>query len=111
MSIKNKVQLIGNVGQAPEVKTLDSGVKIAKFSIAINEVYKNAEGKKVENTDWYNLVGFGKIAELAQNYVTKGKRVAIEGKLKNNSYTDKNGVKRYSTEIIVNELLLIGSKE
>jgi single-strand DNA-binding protein len=109
-ALKNKVQLIGNLGNAPEVKTTESGKKLARFSVATNESYRNAKGEKVTETTWHNLVAWGKVADLAEKYLTKGKEVAIEGKLINNSYTDKDGVKRFSTEIQVNEILMLGSK-
>ena len=109
-ALKNKVQLIGNLGNAPEIKTLDSGKKLAKFSLATNESYRNAKGEKVTETQWHNLIAWGKVAEIAEKYLTKGKEIAIEGKLINKSYTDKDGNKKYSTEVQVNELLLIGDK-
>ena len=109
-SLKNKVQLIGNLGNAPEVKTTESGKKLARFSIATNESYRNTKGEKVKETTWHNLVAWGKVAELAEKYLTKGKEIAIEGKLINNSYTDKDGNKKYSTEVQVSEILMLGSK-
>lgn len=109
-ALKNKVQLIGNLGNAPEVKNTEKGKKLAKFSIATNETYYNAKGEKVTETQWHNLIAWGKVAELAEKYLTKGSEVAIEGKLMNNNYTDKDGNKRYSTEVQVHELLLLGSK-
>jgi single-strand DNA-binding protein len=109
-ALKNKVQLIGNLGNAPEVKTLESGKKMARFSVATNEIYRNAKGEKVTETQWHNLVAWGKVAEIVEKYLTKGKEVAIEGKLINRSYNDKEGNKKYITEIQVNELLLLGVK-
>jgi single-strand DNA-binding protein len=109
-ALKNKVQLIGNLGNAPEVKTLESGKKMARFSVATNESYRNAKGEKVAETQWHNLVAWGKVAEIVEKYLTKGKEVAIEGKLINRSYNDKEGVKKYITEIQVNELLMLGAK-
>ncbi len=109
-ALKNKVQLIGNLGNAPEVKTLESGKKMARFSIATNESYRNAKGEKITETQWHNLIAWGKVAELAEKYLTKGKEVMIEGKLVNKNYTDKAGVKKYITEVQVNELLLLGDK-
>ena len=109
-ALKNKVQLIGNLGNAPEVKTLESGKKMARFSVATNEIYRNAKGEKVTETQWHNLVAWGKVAEIVEKYLTKGKEVAIEGKLINSSYNDKEGNKKYITEILVNELLLLGVK-
>lgn len=109
-ALKNKVQLIGNLGNAPEVKTLESGKKMARFSVATNENYRNAKGEKVTETQWHNLVAWGKVAEIVEKFLTKGKEVAIEGKLVNRSYNDKEGNKKYVTEIQVNELLLLGAK-
>jgi single-strand DNA-binding protein len=107
-ALKNKVQLIGNLGGAPEVKTTESGKKLARFSVATNESYRNAKGEKVTETTWHNLVAWGKVAEIAEKYLNKGKEVAIEGKLINRSYTDKDGNKKYITEVEVNELLMFG---
>ena len=110
-TLKNKVQLIGNVGNEPEITNLDSGKTIAKFSIATNEFYKNSDGEKQQNTQWHNIVAWGKIAGIVEKYVGKGKEVAIEGKLTSRSYEDKDGVKRYITEVVANEILLLGSKD
>lgn len=107
-ALKNKVQLIGNLGNAPEVKTTESGKKLARFSIATNESYRNAKGEKVTETTWHNIVAWGKVAEIAEKYLTKGKEVAVEGKLINRSYTDKDGNKKYVTEVEVNEILMFG---
>ena len=109
-TLRNKVQLIGNLGNDPEIINLDSGKKLAKFSLATNETYKNAEGEKVTQTDWHNLIAWGKTADIIEKYVTKGKEVAIEGKLTNRSYETKEGEKRYVTEVVVNELLMLGNK-
>lgn len=110
-ALKNKVQLIGNLGNAPEVKTLDAGKKMARFSIATNESYRNAKGEKITETQWHNIIAWGKVAELAEKYLTKGKEVMIEGKLVNRNYTDKQGNKKYITEVQMSELLLLGEKE
>jgi single-strand DNA-binding protein len=107
-TLRNKVQLIGHVGNAPEILTLESGKKLAKFSIATNESYKNAKGEKVTDTQWHNVIAWGKTAELIENYVPKGKEVGVEGKLTSRSYEDKDGIKRYVTEVVCNELLLLG---
>ena len=109
-TLRNKVQLIGNLGNAPEIITLDSGKKLAKFSIATNDSYKNAQGEKITDTQWHNLVAWNKTAEIVEKYLEKGKEVAIEGKLTSRSYDDKDGIKRYITEVVVNELLLLGNK-
>ncbi|MEP6927206.1 MAG: single-stranded DNA-binding protein [Ginsengibacter sp.] len=109
-ALKNKVQLIGNLGNAPEVRNTESGKKLVRFSIATNESYRNAKGEKVIETQWHNLIAWGKVADIAEKYLAKGTEVAIEGKLMSRNYTDKDGNKKYVTEIQVNELLLLGSK-
>ena len=109
-ALKNRVQLIGNLGNAPDVRTMENGKKMARFSMATNEVYKNAKGEKVTETQWHNLIAWGKVAEVVEKLLSKGTEVAIEGKLVNNNYTDKEGNKKYATDVHVNELLLIGSK-
>lgn len=109
-TLRNTVQLIGHVGNEPEIVNLESGKKLAKFSIATNESYKNSKGEKITDTQWHNIVAWGKTADLIENYVPKGKEVGIEGKLTSRSYEDKDGIKRYVTEIVCNELLLLGSK-
>ena len=106
--MKNRVQLIGHVGQEPEIKNLEGGKKLATISIATNEVYYKDNGDKVEKTEWHRVTAWGKTAEIIEKYVTKGKEVAVEGKLTTRSYDDKDGNKRYVTEILVNELLLLG---
>ena len=107
-TLKNKVQLIGNLGKDPEIKTIESGKKVAHFTMATNEIYKNARGEKVEETQWHNLVAWGGLAEIAEKYLNKGSEVLIEGKIINRVYTDKEGEKKYISEIQVNELLMLG---
>lgn len=109
-TLKNKVQLIGHLGNAPEIKNTESDKKYARFSIATNESYRNTKGEKVTETTWHNLVAWGKIAGIVEKYLNKGSEVAIEGKLISRSYTDKDGIKKYITEVQVNELLMLGSK-
>lgn len=109
-ALKNKVQLIGNLGNAPEIKSITGGKKMARFSMATNETYRNAKGEKVTETQWHNIVAWGKVAELAEKYLSKGSEIAIEGKLINRSYTDKDGTKKYITEVQLNELLMLGDK-
>lgn len=106
-ALRNKVQLIGNVGNTPEILTLESGRKFARFSMATNESYKNARGEKVTDTQWHDIVAWGKTAELIESYVPKGKEIGIEGRLTNRSFEDKDGVKRYVTEVLCSELLLL----
>lgn len=107
-AMKNRVQLIGHVGNEPEIKTFDGGKKLANLTIATNDTYRNDKGDKVEQTEWHKVTAWGKTADIIEKYVTKGKEVAIEGKLTHRSYEDKNGEKRYITEVILNEILLIG---
>lgn len=109
-TLKNKVQLIGNLGNTPEVINLESGKKLAKISLATNETYKNNKGESIKDTQWHNCVAWGKTADIIEKYLQKGNEVAIEGKLTNRSYDDKNGEKRYITEIVINELLMLGGK-
>jgi len=106
-TLRNKVQLIGNLGNDPEIITLESGKKLAKFSLATNENYKDKDGQKQTKTDWHNVVAWNKTVDIIEQYVSKGKEIAIEGKLSNRSYEDKEGQKRYTTEVIINELLLL----
>ena len=107
-TLRNKVQLIGNLGNDPEIINLESGKTLAKFSIATNESYKNAEGERVTQTHWHNIIAWGKTAQIVEKFVTKGKEVAIEGKLTTRTWEDKDGMKRYTTEVICNELLMLG---
>ena len=110
-TLRNKVQLIGNLGNNPEIISLESGKKLARFSLATNESYTNAKGERITNTQWHSLVAWGKVADIVENYLEKGKEIAIEGKLTNRSYETKEGEKRYTTEIVVNELLMLGNNK
>ncbi|WP_353147535.1 single-stranded DNA-binding protein [Flavobacterium sp.] len=105
--MKNRVQLIGHVGQEPEIKNLEEGKKLANISVATNEVYYRENGDKVEQTQWHRVTAWGKTAEIIERFVTKGKEIAIEGKLIHRSYEDKNGEKRFITEVVANEILLL----
>lgn len=107
-TLKNKVQLIGFLGKDPEVKTIESGKKVANFTLATNEQYKNAEGQRIEETQWHNLVVWGALAEISEKYLRKGSEVLIEGKILNRSYTDKEGNKKFFSEVQVSELLMLG---
>ena len=109
-ALRNKVQLIGNVGNDPEIKILEGGKKLAKFTIATNEVYYNENKEKITDTQWHNVSAWGKTADIIENFVTKGKEIALEGKLTHRSYDDKEGIKRYYTEVVAIELLLLGGK-
>jgi single-strand DNA-binding protein len=107
-AIRNKVQLIGNLGQTPEVRTTENGKKVARFSIATHDTYRNTSGQKVSETLWHNVIAWGKLAEITEKYLTKGKEVAVVGKLVHRNYLDKNGIKRYVSEVVLNELLMLG---
>ena len=110
-ALRNKVQLIGNLGMNPEVKRLDGVSHLAKFTLATNESYVNKAGERVDNTEWHNIVAWGKTAELMGELLAKGKEVMIEGKLTSRSYEDKDGNKRYITEVVANEFLLLTRKD
>lgn len=110
MSLRNKITLIGHTGKEVEIVNFENGNIKAGVSLATTDHYTNAKGEKVEETQWHNLVAFGKTAEIFQKYVSKGKEIAVEGKLTYRSYEDKDGVKKYITEIRVDELLLLGGK-
>ena len=107
-AMKNRVQLIGNVGNDPEIKTLDGGRKLANLSIATNESYTNDKGEKITDTQWHRVTAWGKTAEIIEKYVTKGKEIGVVGKLSYKTYDDKNGIKQYATAITVSELPLFG---
>jgi single-strand DNA-binding protein len=106
-TLRNRVQLIGNLGIDPEIKTLEGGKKMAKFSLATSDTYKNADGQKITDTTWHNLVAWNGIAEIAGKYLKKGQQVSIEGRIVYRTYEDKSGVTKYYTDIIVNELLML----
>ncbi len=110
-SLKNSVRLTGFLGNNPEVKNINEKTKLAKVSLATNEYYKNSEGERVEDTQWHNLILWNNKAKYAESNLAKGSEVSIEGKLASRSYIDKNGEKRFVTEIIVNEVLLLNRKQ
>jgi len=105
--LRNRVNLIGNLGADPEVKELETGRKIARISLATSETFKNAEGEQVKNTQWHNLVAWGPRANFVEKYLKKGYEIAIEGKLNHRSYDDQDGQKKYVTEIVVNDILML----
>lgn len=109
-ALKNKVQLIGNAGNDPEIKTFEAGKKLARLTIATNESYLNEKGERKTDTQWHTVTAWGKTAEIIEKYVSKGKELAVEGKLTHRSYDDKNGEKRYITEVVVSDVLLFGNK-
>lgn len=109
-SLKNSVRLMGNLGNDPEIRTFESGKKNASFSLATNETYYNSEGEKVEDTQWHNIVAWGKKVEIIEQYLKKGSEIALEGKLINRSY-EKDGITKYITEITMNEMQMLGKKD
>lgn len=108
-TLRNSVRLYGNVGKEPEVKTFDNGNKVATFSLATSEKHKNQKGELVEETTWHNLVIWGKPVDIIEKYVNKGDKLSVEGRITNRSYEAKDGTKKYITEIVVNDFLLMGS--
>lgn len=110
-ALRNKVQLIGNLGNAPEIRNTESGKKLVKFSVATNEIYNNSKGEKVKETQWHNVIAWGKLAEIAEKYLHKGSEIAVEGRLITRNYNDKEGNKKYITEIQISELLMLGGKD
>lgn len=109
-ALKNKVQLIGNLGKDPEIRNMTSGKIKASFPLATSEVYKNKDGEKVTDTQWHNVIAWGKTAEVAENYLQKGNRIAVEGRLVHRSYETKDGAKKYITEIVASSLMMLDSK-
>jgi len=110
-ALRNKVQLIGNLGTDPEIKNFESGKKMARLSLATSDFYRDNDGKKVTNTQWHNLVIWGKMADIAEQYLIKGSQVAVEGRLSYRSYENKDGEKKFFTEIVVNDLVMLGGKK
>ncbi len=110
MASLNKVQLIGNLGKDPELSYTQDGLGILKFTLATGEVYSDKNGEKTEKTTWHNVVLFGKLAETLANYLSKGKQVYVEGKIRNNTYDGKDGIKRYVTDIVANSIIMLGNK-
>lgn len=109
-TIVNKVQLIGRLGNDPEIKNTKNGTKLAKLSLATDESYRDAKGNKVDNTQWHRLVAWDRNADFAEKFLTKGQQIAIEGRLVSGSYEDKDGNRRYTTDIHVNDFMMLGSK-
>ncbi len=109
-TLKNHVQLMGHLGQDPEVLNLDSGKKLVKFSLATNDVYYDSKGEKVTNTHWHNIVAWGKTASIIETYVKKGQEILLRGKLTSRSYETKEGEKRYITEVNCSEIVMTTPK-
>ncbi len=106
----NKVILIGNLGKDPEVRHLDNGRAVANFSLATSEVYNNKNGERVTNTEWHNIVMWTPLAELAEKYLKKGSQIYLEGKLQTRSYDDKDGNRKYITEVVASTMNFLGSR-
>lgn len=106
-TMRNSVQLIGRLGKDPEIKTLANDRKMARFTMATADAYTNPQGVRVENTQWHTIVAFGKVVDILEKYVRKGQEIALEGKLTSNSWDDKDGNKRYTVEVVLNELVLL----
>ena len=110
-NLRNSVRLIGFLGADPEIKAIGEKKKLAKVAIATNDSYKNDKGEKIEETQWHNLIMWDGLATIAENYLHKGSEVSVEGKLTSRAYTDKEGVKKYITEVLVSEVLMLGKKQ
>ncbi|MCB0806455.1 MAG: single-stranded DNA-binding protein [Bacteroidales bacterium] len=110
-TLRNKVQLIGHLGNDPEIKSFDGGKTKARFSMATSETYKNDKGEKVTETQWHNIVAWNGTARIVEKLLKKGNEVALEGKLITRSWDDKDGNKHWITEVVANEILLLRSKE
>ena len=110
MASINKVILIGNLGKDPEIRHLEGGVAVARFSLATSETYKDKTGNKVDRTEWHNIVLWRGLAEVAEKYLKKGQSVYIEGKIRTNNYQDKEGIQRYSTEIVADNMTMLGGR-
>lgn len=107
----NKVILVGNVGAAPEIKTTQSGQQMAKFSLATSSTWKDKDGNPQEKTEWHRVVIFGKLSDIVAQYVHKGSKLYIEGSIKYGKYTDKDGIEKYSTDIVANDITMLDSKQ
>ncbi len=111
MASVNKVILVGNLGRDPEIRYLPSGDAVANVTIATSSKYKSKTGEMVEETEWHRVTFFGKLAEIVGQYLKKGRSVYVEGRIKTRKYTDKDGVEKYATDIIANEMQMLGSRE
>ena len=108
-SLRNRVNLIGNLGHDPETKSLDGGKKVTRFTLATSDDFKNAEGQKIKETTWHNIVSWNGLADTAGRYLKKGRQVAVEGRIVYRTYNDKNGVAKYVTEIVANDILFLST--
>ncbi len=110
-SLRNRVSLIGNLGQDPQIRDLENGKKVANFTVATNQGFRNAEGQKVQETTWHNIVAWNGLAETTAKYLRKGREVALEGRIAYRTYEDKQGVTRYVTEIVLSDILFLQSSK
>lgn len=110
-SLRNRVNLIGNLGQDPETKSLESGKKMTRFTLATSDDFKNGDGQKIKETTWHNIVAWNGLADIAGKYLKKGRLVAVEGRIVYRSYEDKNGATKYITEIVINDLLMLKNQK
>jgi single-strand DNA-binding protein len=108
-SLKNRAILIGRLGRDPETKTIENGKKVTHFTLATDDSYKNAEGQKVSEATWHNITAWNGLADIADRFLKKGREVAVEGRIVYRSYEDKKGVMKYVTEIVLDDLVLLGS--
>jgi single-strand DNA-binding protein len=108
-SLKNRAILIGRLGQDPETKTIDNGKKVTRFTLATDDSFKNADGQRISEATWHNIVAWNGLADIADRFLKKGKQVAVEGRIVYRSYEDKKGVMKYITEIVLDDLVLLGS--
>lgn len=109
-TMRNKVQLIGHLGMNPEIRIVGKGLKMAKIRMATSEVYTNGKGERVTNTEWHNVVAWGKTAEIAEKLLQKGSEIVVDGRINNREYTSNDGAKRLFTEVVVNNLLILERK-
>jgi len=109
-TLRNKVQLIGNLGANPEIRSFDNGKSMARFTLATTDSYRDASGKRISETQWHNLVAWGGLAKIAEKYLIKGSEVAVEGKLTHRTYEDKDGNKKYYTEVVLHDLVLLRTR-
>jgi len=108
--LRNRVQLIGNLGADPEEREFDGGKKMARFSMATNDSYRNGDGELIKETQWHNIIAWGKTAEIVVKYLKKGQEVCLSGKLNSRKYDDEEGRTHYTTEIVVQEIMMLGTK-
>ena len=108
-SLKNRVILIGRLGRDPETKTIDNGKKVTHFTLATDDSYKNAEGQRISEATWHNITAWNGLADIADRFLKKGREVAVEGRIVYRSYEDKKGITKNTTEIVLNDLVLLGS--